>query len=94
MQTNNPPLHLQEQEIENAFLALEEDFYQIDMLLNNYRFSWSHLAFHFKNAWLDIKLHLDGIDKSRSLDTLNSEFEAIYIELVDALNALETKILL
>ncbi len=86
---NQNDVLLQEQRLESALSALEDDFYQIDILLKNHRFSWTTLVLNLKNAWLDIKLNLDGVDESLSLHALNERFELQYNTILNALRDVE-----
>ncbi|SDH63467.1 hypothetical protein SAMN04488136_12265 [Vibrio xiamenensis] len=89
---NHSDVLLQEQRLESALSSLEDDFYQIDMLLRNHRFSWTKLVLNLKETWFDIKLHLDGVDESLSLQTLNARFDSQYNAVVDALRDVEHNI--
>ncbi|MFB9134059.1 hypothetical protein [Vibrio olivae] len=80
---------LQEERLEGAFNTLEDELYQLDMLVNNHRFSWTALALNLRNCWMDIKLNTDKQQSVANLTALNDEFEVQYVALIDALEMLE-----
>jgi len=74
------------------FQTLKDSFHQLDQIVIKNQFLWANYASMLEGAWLKIKWHMDENDlNSKDLPKLNTAFSDDYNDLMDKLEAVETR---